>query len=80
VQITNFAPDDEDYWDQKTGLPTSAHFGNAVQVWAIAQDRPVTITDAALAFNVSPDLVRRAVEDHCWMMVGENDLIEHDGE
>jgi len=80
MRITAFADDEHRGWDHENGLPTSRYFGNAVQVWAIAQDRPVTVSDAALAFNVTPDLIRRAVEDHEWMYLGSGELIEHDGE
>lgn len=63
------------------GEPGISLFSNAIQVWAIAQDRGgLTINEAALAFNVRPDLIRQAVEDHPWMFVGSGDVIEHEGE
>ena len=63
-----------------TGMPGVGLFANAVSVWAWGQARPVTINDAALAFNVAPDLVRQAVEHNHWMFIGAGDIIEHEGE
>lgn len=54
-------------------------FGNAIQVWAVAQDRPVTVQEAAVAFNTTPAIIRQAVESHYWMFLS-GDIIEHDGE
>ena len=61
------------------GQPGIALFGNAIQVWSFAQNRPVTVDEAALTFNVAPELIRQAVESHGWMYLC-GDLIEHDGE
>lgn len=89
MPITALAdPAEHDGWDHDTGNPTTAKFASAVQVWAIAQDRDVTVGEAALAFNATPELIRQAVEDeHSWMLLeGPEDapLIErtigHDGE
>ena len=66
-------------WDE-SGNPTVTTFGNALQVWASAQDSPPTINDAALAFNVEPGLIRQAISEHYWMFIGKNDIIEHEGE
>ena len=66
-------------WNHDTGQPGIALFGNAVQVWAVAQNRPVTVDEAALTFNVAPELIRQAVEEHGWMYL-RGDRIEHDGE
>lgn len=89
MPITALAEDAENgCWDHETGHPTVVHFGAAVQVWSVAQDRPTTVGEAALAFNVTPELVRQAVEDgSTWMFLGGPDdaplterTIEHDGE
>lgn len=83
MTLTAFASHEHDGWDQETGQPTSVHFGNALQVWAVLQDRDVTVAEAAVTFNTTPDLIRSAVEDHCWMLLdGEGDqaTIQHDGE
>ena len=69
-----------EWWNHDTGMPGMALFCNALSVWVIAQDRDVTVGDAALAFNVAPALIRQAVEWHYWMLLGAGDVIEHDGE
>lgn len=80
--ITHFAPEEAHYWDHETGMPTAMHFANALQVWCIAQNRaPITVGEAALAFNVAPALIRTAVEEHYWMFLdgeGDDQTIEHE--
>ena len=66
--------------DDGSGNPGVILFGNAVQVWAVLQDRIVTVNEAALTFNAEPSLVRQAIEESAWMFVGENDTIQHEGE
>lgn len=84
IWITSLATEDDARygWDiEGDGMPGVGFFGNAVQVWAIAQNRmDITINEAALAFNVAPNLIRQAVEEHPWMFIGNDDVIEHDGE
>lgn len=87
ADFKKFASDDHAGWDQETGEPTIMHFANAVQVWAICQDKPQSVADAAKAFNVEPALVIQAIEDgNAWMfLTGPRDdygklIIEHDGE
>lgn len=80
TKITHFAGDTNTGWDVETGMPTDIHFANAIQVWSTAQDRPTSVQEAALAFNVTPGLVAAAIDAHPWMFVGHDDLIEHDGE
>lgn len=76
-------PDD---WDQETGAPGIALFNSAVQVWSALQDRPTSVAEAALAFNVTPQRIVEAVERHYWMFLdGPADdftqlMIEHEGE
>ena len=67
-------------WDADSGKGNLGEFSNAVKVWAWAQNRDVTINDAALAFNVSPDLIREAVDYGYWTEIGPGDLIEFEGE
>lgn len=69
-----------DRWNHDTGMPGVALFANAVQVWVGAQNRTVTVNDAALAFNVAPHLIRQAVEWHYWLYLGPGDTIEQEGE
>lgn len=78
TKITHFADPGHRGWDQESGMPTSGYFGNALQVWSLAQDRPVTVQEAAVTFNVTPDLIRECIEDDVWMYLN-GDLIEHDG-
>ena len=79
MRITILDTEVRSRWNHDTGNPGVMLFANAVQVWAIAQDRPVTAKEAAASFNVDPDLVREAVEEHPWMFL-TNDVIEHEGE
>lgn len=81
TKITHFAQTESKNggWDLETGMPTSAYFGNALQVWSLAQDRPVTVAEAALAFNVTPALIRECIDDDSWMYL-DGEWIEHDGE
>lgn len=70
---------DADDWDED-GNPTVSLFANAVQVWSWAQARAVvTVEEAALAFNVKPELIVQAVEWHPWLFLNGN-FIEHEGE
>lgn len=77
--ITELESDDTQGWNQDNGQPGIGLFSNAVQVWAIAQGRDVTVQEAALAFNVVPDLIRQAVDHHYYMLLC-GDIIEHDGD
>ena len=77
--ITQFAGDEHEKWEMDTGKPTCSFFGSALQVWSCLQGRPTTVNEAALTFNVPPELIRQAVEDHSWMFLS-GDEIEHDGE
>lgn len=78
--------EEADGWDTETGAPGIILFGDALQVWSISQNHPVSVADAARAFNISPARIVEAVEDHHWMLlVGprhdyERLMIEHDGE
>lgn len=70
-----------DNWNLETsGMPGVALFGAALQVWLGAQNREgITVDEAALAFNVRPEIIRQAVETHYWMFLS-GDVIEQDGE
>lgn len=54
-------------------------FSAALSCWAWMQMRPVTVNEAAATFNVAPNIVTAAVENHPWMYLA-GDMIEHDGE
>jgi hypothetical protein len=75
-----FAADDDDAWCLETGRPGIGLFANAVQIWALLQEREVTIAEAARAFNVPEAMIRTAVEWHPWMLIEAGDIIGHDGE
>lgn len=77
--ITKFASDDHDGWDQDTGEPTIGHFTQALEAWSWLQHRPTTVQEAALAFNVPPELIRQSVDWAGWMYL-DGDVIEHEGE
>lgn len=52
----------------------------AIQVWSACQvEGSATVQSAALAFNLTPDQVRHAVESHFYMFL-DGDRIEHDGD
>lgn len=72
--------------DEHVGLGLD-QFANALSAWAWMQRRDVTVAQAARAFNTSPELVIKAVNDHPWMLIAgaegagpELMFIEHDGE
>jgi hypothetical protein len=78
---------DGEKWDMETGAPEVMHFANAIQVWAICQEKTdVTVAEAAAAFKVPPQRIVEALEDLPWMFVAGPDddyskmTIEHDGE
>lgn len=71
----NSGPDDDG-----SGNPGVTLFGNALSVWALCQEHYPSVDEAALAFNVAPDLIREAVEADHWMFINVDGKIEHDGE
>ena len=75
------AESDCEGWNLETsGMPGVGLFSSALQVWTVAQNRPVKVAEAALAFNVKPEIIRQAVEAHYWMLLGAGDVIEHEGD
>lgn len=68
------------------GAPGISTFGSAVQVWAIAQQRDVSVADVARAFNIAPERVVEAIEEHYWMDLDgsagdhEHVIIQNEGE
>lgn len=54
--------------------------GRALVTWTAMQDRyPVTVHEAAKAFNTTPEIIAEAVEDAMWISV-MGDVLELDGE
>ena len=79
--LTGFGNEDNGWDIDDTGEVGVGLFAWAVQVWALCQDRAgVTVAEAALAFNATPECVRAAVAWHPFMFLGPADSIEHDGE
>lgn len=83
--FTEILPDED--WD--TGIHRR-EFSTAVSVWSFMQNRAavagVTVAEAAIAFNTTPELIRQAAEDNYWMFLSpehETDptkqIIEHEG-
>ena len=56
------------------------HLGRSLVTWAAMQDRdPLTVVDAAQAFNTTPEIIREAISDASWIYT-VGDIIELDGE
>ncbi|WP_336800360.1 hypothetical protein [Kaistia sp. MMO-174] len=80
--IQDFDDDSDD-----SGL-TVAHLCQSVATWSCMQQRSVSVAEAALAFNTTPDVVQHAINEHGGFylyLIGEDDdpteqFIEHDGE
>lgn len=68
-----FAKPDDDAGVFMDGL------GCSLVTWVAMQDMPVTVHDAAKAFNTTPEIIAEAVEDAMWISV-EGDRLELDGE
>lgn len=45
--------------------------GRALVTWAAMQERIVTVGEAAMAFNTTPEIIRGAVEDASWIYIDE---------
>ncbi len=87
-QDSQIAPGDHDLGFGQDGLPTIASLANAIQVWSILQiKQPVTVGEAAQAFNVPAARVQRAVRFHHFMYLErgaggatDDQIICHEGE
>lgn len=82
--FTEILPDDDD----DAGIHLG-DFSTAISVWSFMQnsEKPQSVADVALAFNTTPELVRRGVTDHYWLFLSpENErdptkqFINHEGE
>lgn len=72
--------------DAMTGVMFD-NFITAIGVWVYVNEgrRYLTVAEAALVFNTTPELVREAVQTHPWLYSRPHDdpakqLIESDGE
>jgi hypothetical protein len=73
--------------DERPGIHGN-DISNAIQCWSIMQNRETSVAEAAVAFNTTPEIVRRAIEDHYWMFPEWPDtetdpakqIFGHDGE
>jgi hypothetical protein len=76
--ITSLDTKHPDRWNHETRAPGIKQFANALQLWAYAQGRFVTVSEASDVFNVDRSLIRQAVEHHAWMELGADDAIIHE--
>lgn len=54
--------------------------GRSLVTWVAMQDRhPVTVHEAAAAFNTTPEVIAEAVEETAWIYV-DGDRLDLDGE
>lgn len=56
-EMSDFA--DEDLYEDGV---TFDQFAVALSIWAWMQNRTITVSDSAVAFNTTSELVRRAIE------------------
>jgi hypothetical protein len=63
--------------DDSCLLPGASLFGDAVQVWSVAQDARTNVFQAAAVFNVTTELIRQAIDVHQGMYLSFGDVIEH---
>ncbi len=76
----DFSFEDDGFWNiEGSGKCSATLFGNALQVWGVFQERTVTIEEASLAFNTSPDNIKAAIEQHPFM-VRSGRRIDFEGE
>ena len=56
--------------------------GLALVTWTAMQDHFVTVHDAAIAFNTTPEIIAEACEDAAWISLvdGRVEIIEIDAE
>lgn len=60
--------------------------GSALVTFCAMQDHTVTVAEAAKVWNTTPDVIREACEDACWISVegpdddAEKQRLELDGE
>ena len=45
----------------------------AIMIWAAMNSRPITVSECAMTFNTSVDLVREAVHDGYWTFLSPDD-------
>ena len=79
ITALDTSEDDDGAWNHDgSEMPSARLFGDALQVWSVAQNRSVTTQEAALAFNVPVNVIIEAVKHHHWMFL-TGEIIEHDG-
>ena len=83
IYITDLdtTPENDGAWNlEGSQLPCVYMFAQALQVWCVAQNRtPISVNEAALAFNTTKEVIEKARDHHGYMYVA-NGFIEHDGE
>lgn len=74
-QASDFESDPDE-----AGIHTDA-LGRALVTWTAMQlRRPVTVDEAALAFNTTPEIIRAAIDEAMWIDCTKSGVIELDGE
>ena len=72
-------PDDATAASDASGLPGVGVVAAALGTWVNLNGRYPTVGEAAMVFNLPPELVRSAVDYSPWMLLGAGDTIELDG-
>lgn len=72
---------DDGHWNNDgSQLCSVSLFADAVQVWSHAQGRDTTINEAALVFNVTPELIKKTIDYHPYISVTSDGVMIHEGE
>jgi sugar/nucleoside kinase (ribokinase family) len=70
--MTMFQRNDFAHPDSEAGVFIDG-LGRSLVTWAAMQQRTVTVAEAALAFNTTPDVIREVIEDASWIYVSNDD-------
>lgn len=61
--------------DDEAGIMIG-RLGTALVTWTAMQNRmPITVAEAALAFNTTPEVIREAIEDASWIYIATREDI-----
>lgn len=72
---TQFAHPDDEAGVMIEGL------GSALVTWTAMQDHsPITVAEAARAFNTTPEVIREAIEDASWIYIASREDITNPAE
>lgn len=79
---TSWNLDDEDYATEDSdgsGLPGVLVVVHALETWICLNDRPATVELASMVFNLSPAMIRQAVDEGGWLYLDSDGAINLDG-